>query len=562
MNKIIVLIAAILMVAACGFAQSQKSSDDADSNTSPVNAPNSGNEEDSLEFYNNYIAKYPQDPDLRLNRAKHYYSLGKFDEALSDYYQALELCKEYKKQDIARAYNEIGDFYSKKGNQDSALHYFQLAYDQLSVDEANNVKIDKGLKIDIYNGYAYHLSESDKADQSFELWMKVLELDPNNKLALQSLACILIEIRECKDAILLLNHIENPDYQVYFYKSVCYSLMGEQAPENNALAIDNLLIATEMTDGNIIDDKFRDFDHALTANFAYAEKKLDELIKQNPQSQYWKSLLAYVYSVTDRPVDAIKLYNRMDKFEMRDLYLRALCFYSLGHYKYAVAEFDKLRQQSEAHLLKSIDTFSLAQIYYADCRYDTAIEIINSSINDAQPDDKRKLLFIRALCYKDKGDIEKAIADFLEYDKIAPNFSVIYKELGMLFHIKGDDETANKYFESVLKLDKVPNAGSVRQYALHFLGRDDEAIKWMNDIVANNPDSPTCYNQQAYFYSLIGQSDKAIVALRKLLEQTQILIDMTQYEFNSIRELPEFKALIAEYEKKKAKELNELISAR
>ena len=560
MNKIIVLIAVILMVAACStcFAQSQKSNDGADSNTLPVNAPNSDNEETTLELYNNYIAKYPQDPDLRFYRAKHYYSLGKSDETLSDLYQALELCKEYKKQDIARAYNEIGDFYSAIGNQDSALHYFQLAYDQLSVDEANNVKIGKEIKIDIYNRYAYQLSESGKFDQSLELWLKVLELDPSNKLTLQNIAYLLMKSRRCKEAILLFNRIENPDYQDYYYKAICYSQMGEEAPENNALAIDNLLIATEMTNGDIIDNKFYDFYHTLSPDYAYAEKKLDELIKQNPQSQYWQSLLAYVYSMTDRYVDAIKLYNRMDKLEMRDLYCRALCFYSLGHFKYAVAEFDKLRQQSEAHLLKLANPYTLAGIYRAGCRYDTAIEIINSSINDAEPYYKSRLLFRRASCYESKGDIENAIADFLEYDKIDPNAFFVYLEIGKLFHIKGDDETANKYFESVLKLDKVPNALSLRQHALHYLGRDDEAIKWMDDIIANEPNNST-YSPQAYFYSLIGQSDKAIAALRKLLEQTQILIDMEQYEFNSIRELPEVKAFIAEYEAQHDKQLKELL---
>ena len=37
---------------------------------------------------------------------------------------------------------------------------------------------------------------------------------------------------------------------------------------------------------------------------------------------------------------------------------------------------------------------------------------------------------------------------------------------------------ADADFESVIRLDTLAESGSARQYALHFLGQDDEAVEW------------------------------------------------------------------------------------
>ena len=97
----------------------------------------------------------------------------------------------------------------------------------------------------------------------------------------------------------------------------------------------------------------------------------------------------------------------------------------------------------------------------------------------------------------------------IDVDKEYP---YIFLMRGELYRKQGQDELANADFEEILKQDTVAKSGSCRQYALLFLGRNNEAIEWMDKIVASDPDNNGPYYDRACLLSRMGKADEAIAA--------------------------------------------------
>ena len=117
---------------------------------------------------------------------------------------------------------------------------------------------------------------------------------------------------------------------------------------------------------------------------------------------------------------------------------------------------------------------------------------------------------------------------------------------------QGNTEKANADFEEILKQDTVAEEGTCRMYALHFLGRDAEAIEWMDQVIENDPDEKGNYYDQACLYARMGKSQESVAALRTAFEKgyrTFAHIEADD-DMDAIREMPEFKALIKEYKAK------------
>ena len=114
----------------------------------------------------------------------------------------------------------------------------------------------------------------------------------------------------------------------------------------------------------------------------------------------------------------------------------------------------------------------------------------------------------------------------------------------------GDNTGATTDFEAVLQRDTVVSSNSCRQYALHFLGQDKEAEDWMEKVIALDPDESGNYYDKACLLARMGRLQESVAALRTAFEKghrnfAHIRLDD---DMDPIRELPEFKELIAEYE--------------
>lgn len=132
------------------------------------------------------------------------------------------------------------------------------------------------------------------------------------------------------------------------------------------------------------------------------------------------------------------------------------------------------------------------------------------------------------------------------------DYPYLYLMRGELLLLEGKKTEADADFEEVIQKDTIADNGSCRQYALYFLGRDNEAEEWMNKIIEEDPGNYGNYYDQACLYSRMGRLEESIAALRKSFEKgyrsfSHIRLDD---DLDAVRDLPEFKALMEEYEAK------------
>ena len=158
----------------------------------------------------------------------------------------------------------------------------------------------------------------------------------------------------------------------------------------------------------------------------------------------------------------------------------------------------------------------------------------------------------RGWCYELKGDDVNAMENYNAGIDVDQTHPYIYLMRGELYHKQGMTELANADFEEVLKKDTVAESGSCRQYALHFLDRNEEAMDWMNKMIENDPDNNGQYYDKTCLLSRMGMIDDAIATLRIALEKGMRSFAHIENDddVDAIRNHPDFIALIDEYKNK------------
>ena len=115
------------------------------------------------------------------------------------------------------------------------------------------------------------------------------------------------------------------------------------------------------------------------------------------------------------------------------------------------------------------------------------------------------------------GDDEAAMADYNRGIEVDDSYAYIYLMRGEQYLKYGNTELARADFERVLGLDTEATDGSCRHYALHFLGRKDEAIEWIERIIETSPYDPGHRYDEACLYARMGNTERALDALSNAL---------------------------------------------
>lgn len=125
--------------------------------------------------------------------------------------------------------------------------------------------------------------------------------------------------------------------------------------------------------------------------------------------------------------------------------------------------------------------------------------------------------YTRGWIYELMGDDDAAMADYNQGVEVDDTYAYIYLMRGEQYLKMGETGLAKADFERVLELDTEITDGSCRHYALHFLGRDNEAIEWMERIIETDPYKPGYRYDEACLYARMGNVERALDALRLAL---------------------------------------------
>ena len=142
-----------------------------------------------------------------------------------------------------------------------------------------------------------------------------------------------------------------------------------------------------------------------------------------------------------------------------------------------------------------------------------------------------------------------ALEDYNLGIDIDPDYPYIFLERGLVLKKMGRFEEARADFETAVAKDTVATDGSSTHYALHELGRDEEALAWMQKIIDEDPSDAGNWYDYACLYGRMNRVDDAMAALEKAFELGYRNFGHLEYDYDMdiLRDLPLYKELVAKY---------------
>ena len=543
MKHLLTLIALLLVVGVQG-AYTQKKNDTSNYNYKRAMEilDNDGNPDEALEWLNKQLQENPKHGDALIARAMYFYSKEEYGKSLSDLNNAIKYYNKHNEYKMSSIYTGRAMVYEDMGELEKAIADYTSAYDNTKNEDTSLSHITSILES---RAHIYYTQKNySAADNDYRLMLKH---DEANQVAMVGLARNMIMREEHQKAVDMLNSCQKyGDHydQIYRFRLQAYDKLGEVD-----MAIDDAIEYYGISDNSDIEL----VESTLKKHFSYALAKVSEKLNSADEDMrpYWMVFKGQIYALGYDYTSAIDLYNQLEKEygeNVNTTYYRAQWYAEIDDYDRAIA--DMLKCVEETAEKKVYPIMHLTSFYRQNGQFDEAIKWASKLI-DLIPTDAFGY-YVRGWCNELKGNDKEAMKNYnagIDVDKEYPN---IYLMRGEQYLKQGNIEKANADFEEIIRQDTVAEDGTCRMYALHFLGRDAEAIEWMDKVIANDPDNKGHYYDQACLYARMGRFQESVAVLRTAFEKgyrTFAHIEADD-DLDSVRELPEFKALIEEYKAK------------
>lgn len=290
-------------------------------------------------------------------------------------------------------------------------------------------------------------------------------------------------------------------------------------------------------------------DKVMLKRLNYAEASIKTRIKKTENRFQWMAFLCQFYETSHQYAEAVRTYDEFEAefghYDEINVY-RSDCYSELGLNELAIADISKAMEKDPDWQLY----VRRGDYYRLNGDLDLAIADFNAAVEDAPKEGY--CYYRRGWTYEMQGERKKAMEDYNMGLEMTQDYPYLYLMRGELLLLEGKKTEADADFEMVIQKDTIADNGSCRQYALYFLGRDNEAEEWMNKIIEEDPGNYGNYYDQACLYSRMGRLEESIAALRKSFEKgyrsfSHIRLDD---DLDAVHDLPEFKALMEEYEAK------------
>lgn len=534
-----IILSALVLTLSCGqaYAQKNKTANDYNLQKAWDVLREDNDEAKAMDLVNRQLRDTPDNVQALILRVRLYRKKGEYGAALRDLNYALKVNKP-KKSEIANSTLHWwkGHVYQDMREKQKAADSFRTAYQLAVKDDKENLQ---SVSFD-YAQALYFLKDLDGADA---VYRKMLADDESDEGAMVGMARNQIDRGNYKEAVELLEKAGkfDSDYpEIYRFKMSAYKHLGEQSK-----AVDAGLDWYEKSE-NADNDSIL---VVLAKKPNYSVASIKSRSKKSDNPAVWTMLLCEFYEHTRDYVSAIKAYDELEESFGRHVQInirRSDAYSELGLLDRAVEDISKaIEKERDVYLL-----ICRGDYFRKSGRLDDAIADFSAAIEEdpslAFP------YYRRGWCYEMKGDAKKAMEDYdlgLEMDD---DYPYLYLMRGQLRLQDGDKAGADADFGEVLRRDTVANNNSCRMYALHFLGKDKEAEEWMDRIIAADPDYDGNYYDRACLYSRMGRPEESLTALRTAFERgyRDFAHIRQDDDMDAVRDLPEFKAMMQEYEAK------------
>ncbi len=424
--------------------------------------------------------------------------------------------------------------YSDMGETQKAVEYIEQAIKKAKKD-------DKKSLVDMYfdlGQYHFMLDNFQKSDEAYEA---ILKIEESNQAGMVGIARNMIERKEFDVAIEKLQ--ECIKYDVNYEGPYRYLVQAYEGKQEYKKMIDMMVKTVELTE---------DFDYWVSEYYMkdtrYAIAKVKSMIASAGDTEpFWKLALISVYDDCHMYEEILPILNDLlaeygDSNEL--LGARAETYNELGLYDLAIEDMTKALELSSDI---AYDKSNRAYMYRNAGMYDEAIADYTAFI-EAYPTNAGGY-YARGWTKELDGDDDGAMADYNEGIAVDEGYAYIYLMRGELHKKYGREEDARADFEKVLQIDTLADDGSCRHYALHFLGKDDDAVEWMEKVIEGDVDDAGNWYDKACLLSRMGRLDEAVAALEISLKKgfVRFLHIERDDDMDQIRDRDDFRQLVEKY---------------
>lgn len=429
-----------------------------------------------------------------------------------------------------------------------AAIYFKIEqFDKTFTDYASAIKLSPD-DPEIYTDRAqiyFTLNQYTKAEADYR---HALKIDESYVVAYAGLCRNYLAQKNYSEAEKILNQLIklSPDYSgSYFYRAQAYF---EQKKYDEAI--------NDIFQAIVLDESDKDFNSLFieyaAKNYAIAISKVNAQIILKPESELWYFIRVQLYEGKRNFKAAIKDYTKL--MEIMDISIkpgllsyRAACYSQAGMHSQAIVDY------SEAISLDSTDAYKYGNRgdeFRLVGKYSEAITDFTTAIR-IEPG--QTWFYYRRGWVEEEflKEFEAGLSDYNEAISIDKQYAYTYLHRGRLLEDKfNNPEKAKEDFLTLLSLDTiVANIGNCRQYALFHLGRNQEAIDWMNKILEQFPTEDNYYDATC-LYSLMNKPGEAINSLKNAFQNgyRDFVHISDDDDLDNIRNLPEFINLVMEWQ--------------
>ncbi len=546
MKKLITMLSALLLTAlgVDSYAQKTKTENDYNLKKAYEVLRDDKDEAKALELVNDQLSVTPDNIDALLLKTRLLRHKRDRGAALRTINHAIEVNKPKRSgTPNSTLYWWKAFIYDDMRDYDNATAWFKKAYD-LSKKDSKDQRQNIGFN------YAQSLYNQGKREEADAVYRQMLSEDETELGAMVGLARGMIDRGEYAEALEMLgrcNRMDSDYSEVYRFMMQAYDKQGETTKAVDA-ALDWLDRDSDASTSQIVE--------VLSRKANYAEASLKARARKSDSPFRWKAFLAHFYEKTHQYAKAVKAYDELEEEfghypEINGL--RSICYSELGLYGQAIEDINKAMGKDPDW----DDLRRRADYYRLSGDLDAAIDDFTAAIEDNPREGF--LYYRRGWVWEMKGDRRKALDDYNMGIELDDDYPYLYLMRGELLLLEGNRAEAEEDFREILRRDTVVWEGSCRQYALHLLGRDKEAEEWMDGIIAKDPDDAGEYYDKACLYARMGRLDESVATLRTALEKGYRSFAHIRHDddMDPVRDLPEFKALIKEYEALHAEYLKE-----
>lgn len=547
---------AVLVLPAGALAQKKGGSEADDYNLQKayeVLQKDSRDTDTALELLGKQLESTPDNVDALVLRGQIYMKTDKCSLALTDFNRAIRVNKPKKSGTCnsslwwwkANTYWQAGDFEQAEVNMAKAVELCRK-------DNPDNL-------IKALSNYAHILYVNDKLDEADAAYREILRMDDGKVEAMIGLARNQIERKNFDDALSTLEkcrQLTSEYVDVEYYEALAYYGMDETDK-----AIDRVVDLIEI-DFDRLDYEMMDilFEHP-----SYAIARMRSAVRKSTNPENLKCMIGFALEKNKEYEDAAITYIKLKEEYGGNWNIRiSSCLEELGLYEEALLLIlshlednpeDYSALASEGGILKALG------------EYDEALKAYGKVI-EITPDNAFGY-YAKGWCHELMGDDDAAMKLYetgIDIDKTYP-YSFLMR--GELRQKTGDVEGAEEDFRTVVQIDTTAGSGSCRMYALHFLGKDDEAMEWMQKVIDAEPDDAGVWYDKTCLLCRMERPDEAVEAMRTALGKGYVDFEHIRADddLDPIREREDFKAMIEEYrlksEEKKArvrKRLDEVLA--